>query len=332
VLKAELRGLLSQAHPESIHDRIENILTSNVFGIFSYLDPNEALLPFLRTASDAGLKPMEVPERCVRVLWRFWPRLQRGKIPDVLLVIESPEVDYVIAIEAKYHARKHGVDDDLDAGPEDPAYSAQVQDQLAKYLVAIKELVKNKDETRRLGIDLRHRHVECAVLYVTQDSMMPIEELEGTLKSLRYHYRGLSKKSTQPDYPVFWSNWGRAKQVVDDLTGSNAAGNDLLKDLAAVLERKGFSYFCGLRSIESWHTSAENCPRVAQSDFAWTKTLTPFIPGMTFSFSRRKFEWSNWPPSVPDIPFRIAKREYTWCGIGVLSGNFINNRLWRDST
>jgi hypothetical protein len=102
VLKAELRGLLSQAHPESIHDRIENILTSNVFGIFSYLDPNEALLPFLRTASDAGLKPMEVPERCVRVLWRFWPRLQRDKIPDVLLVIESPEVDYVIAIEAKY--------------------------------------------------------------------------------------------------------------------------------------------------------------------------------------------------------------------------------------
>ena len=74
---ALLKGKLSRAQ-----ENMEDILTSNVFGLFQYLPAELGLLPFLALAEDeTGNRPLaflagEQACACRSVDYEFWPWLE----------------------------------------------------------------------------------------------------------------------------------------------------------------------------------------------------------------------------------------------------------------
>lgn len=99
--------------------RIEDLLTSDVFGAYRYLPPAVGLLPFLARAR--GMFGRTLPEqlaeegvsfdalRWCRIV--FWPALA-GREPDVLILAgESVRTALVaVLVEAKLHAEQHVID------------------------------------------------------------------------------------------------------------------------------------------------------------------------------------------------------------------------------
>ena len=115
MLQAELREKINGSRPESIHDRLEDILTSNVFGAFRYLRPEKGILPFLCSAKNARLETLRVPSGVRDVEWKFWPRLPDRREPDLLLRLKLDAGPPSIPIEAKCEASKHGTDEETSA-------------------------------------------------------------------------------------------------------------------------------------------------------------------------------------------------------------------------
>jgi len=107
MIDALLQGKLT-----SRQENMEDILTSNVFGMLQYVPPERGLFPFLALART----PETHEKHCCplknllgesyAVEYRFWPTWQ-DRQPDVELRIKSSDVDlYLIGIEAKYRSGK----------------------------------------------------------------------------------------------------------------------------------------------------------------------------------------------------------------------------------
>lgn len=85
---AELRGKLS-----SRVERMEDILTSNVFSFFKYSNRNIFLKNYL---NELGFKVSK--EEAEEAEFRFWPIFEDGTEPDLVIIVG----DYYLLIEAKY--------------------------------------------------------------------------------------------------------------------------------------------------------------------------------------------------------------------------------------
>ena len=85
---AELRGKLS-----SRVERMEDVLTSNVFSFFKYSSRDIFLKKYLNelgfNVSDREAEEAE---------FRFWPVFEEGTEPDLVIIVG----DYYLLIEAKY--------------------------------------------------------------------------------------------------------------------------------------------------------------------------------------------------------------------------------------
>lgn len=89
MITAELRGKLSRNT-----ERMEDILTSNVFSFLKYSDRSKCLRSYLR--SEFGL---EISKRDAREAeFRFWYTYEDGTEPDVVLVVGN----FYLLFEAKY--------------------------------------------------------------------------------------------------------------------------------------------------------------------------------------------------------------------------------------
>ncbi len=87
---AELRGKLSPSI-----ERMEDMLTSNVFSFFKYAPREVFLKGYL---GDLGF---EVSERdASKAEFMFWPRFEDNTEPDLVLIVG----DYYLLIEAKYYS------------------------------------------------------------------------------------------------------------------------------------------------------------------------------------------------------------------------------------
>jgi hypothetical protein len=72
MLDALIKGKLSREQ-----ENMEDILTSNVFGLMKYLPPSEALIPFLKQAEDPeGCKPFEDLSSEAEAEFEFWPTIE----------------------------------------------------------------------------------------------------------------------------------------------------------------------------------------------------------------------------------------------------------------
>src|ERR1039458_2574240 len=109
MLQALLRGKLSRDH-----EQIEDILTSNVFGLLKYSDPRITLDFLERARLLNGERPWDrsiFGSSGVSIDWDFWPWWAEARCigcePDVVLTLQGQcNVRLLVLIEAKLYAGK----------------------------------------------------------------------------------------------------------------------------------------------------------------------------------------------------------------------------------
>jgi hypothetical protein len=229
---AEIRGKISQTG-QNLSERMEDLLTSDIFGCMRYLPTQDALTPFLQTACSLHGNILTVPGNVLRVHWAFWPWLKSaGHIPcepDVIIGLETEE-DHVhlILIEAKYYSGLSSEEDER----------AEPNDQLAREL-------DNLDALSCVGLGwVTHlRIVSRMLLFVTQDMGMPRKLLA---QSLAEYQR---KRNRQAD--IYWTSWRFLQPILEkSLTEEDSPQSiAVMEDMLGLLLRKGLTIFRGVDPI-----------------------------------------------------------------------------------
>jgi hypothetical protein len=214
MLRAQLHGKLGPAQ-----ENLEDILTSNVFGAFSYLPPDEGLARFLARVEGGGSGALRalLGSSVVEVSYEFWPWIERagcrGCEPDVLIRIATADgARALICVEAKYLSGKSSV-------AIESATATPPNDQLARQW----------DNAAHVAAD-EGRHA--FVVYVTAHYARPDDEIEASQTEL-VALRGERGR-------ILWLPW-RALSQLDFGAGLLAA------DLVRVMrERYALTYFTGI--------------------------------------------------------------------------------------
>lgn len=218
MIPALLHGKLSREQ-----ENMEDLLTSSVFGLLSYLPPAAGLLPFLEMAEDdAGEAPLAgrlVPRPAQEVCdLRFWPKWCEVDCPacepDVVLRLSLADSKrLILAVEAKYLSGKSSEADEATAKP---------TDQLAREWLNLKAVASREG-------------AEPVLVYLTTGLGRPHGEIRDSLRELS------AKRPDDPSSVILWLSWRRLSQLKGD--------HPILKDVRKLVERLGLTYFSGFGSF-----------------------------------------------------------------------------------
>ena len=226
---AEIRGKISRTG-DNLSERLEDLLTSDVFSFCRYVRPYTLLLPFLRQAKrldDEALGNL-LEDKVDRVKYLFWPRLHRSE-PDVLISIElSSGRFFLILIEAKYFSSKSG--------------SALSEEEL--------EIAETpRDQLAREYVDLLDAHnVFCipkskiagrALIYVTAHRSIPKDSLSESMIEIKKFLADKHKIN------LFWTNWFELHPIISEAKDILEWERPILDDMRQLLERKRLIHFRG---------------------------------------------------------------------------------------
>jgi len=215
MLEAILRGKLSREQAN-----MEDILTSNVFGLLKYLPLQEGLFPFLRQATTPENKrPLEDIQGNVK--YEFWPLWSSGLAkerkcePDVVIRVTTPERKVAVLVEAKFLRGKSSVADEREDAPPN--------DQLA----------------REWGYLLRkeEKAAQHVLVYLTADVCMPQDEIAASIKAY------CDKQPDSPGPVIAWLSWRHLVKVVEQ------SDDPIRCDLKKLLERMGLFFYRGITEV-----------------------------------------------------------------------------------
>jgi hypothetical protein len=210
-------------------ENMEDILTSNVFGLLQYVTPELGLFPFLAEAETiSGDHPLAglVSNATVEVGavdYRFWPRWQ-GCEPDVVIHIPRTQgLPFLIGIEAKYRSGKSSRTQKTDDGPDD---------QLAR-------------EWRDLVAEAKDRNAQPVLVYLTADFCFPKDQMESSLAECG------ESDAFLPSRSICWLSWRQLprlfKRHLDPVQGRS---DRILHQLASLIGRRlGLTFFEGIRNV-----------------------------------------------------------------------------------
>ncbi|WP_424946263.1 hypothetical protein [Candidatus Spongiihabitans sp.] len=220
---AEIHGKISGSG-SNISDRLEDLLTSDVFGPLRYLPSCEGLLPVLCQAQlySGSRKKLEVsfvrgePEVC------FWPRMECSE-PDVLIKYD----DHLLMIEAKYLSGKSGsYDEDAD----EPTTS----DQLAR---EFQDLMEYEGDFKKRSL-----------IYLTAHRTMPKDDLTISYNRICKEYKKRYQENT------YWLSWVDVRKTIKNCCEKNKDLDPhkklILEDIERLLHRKGMRGFEGFRGLD----------------------------------------------------------------------------------
>ena len=226
---AEIHGKISSSG-SNISDRLEDLLTSDVFGPLRYLPFAEGLLHVLgkarlytdpRTTFDKEIEGYfpanaQEPEVC------FWPWTGSSE-PDVLIKYGK----HLVMVEAKYLSGKSG-----DFDPENAETAAS--DQLAKEFRDLLEYDKGNYSNQTL-------------IYLTAHSTLPKYDLEKSCMAVDEKNKEEYCKNT------YWLSWFDIHDSIEALHVSQQDVHKklILDDIKRLLYRKGFRKFEGFKKIEA---------------------------------------------------------------------------------
>ncbi len=276
MLQAMLRGKLTRKE-----EGMEDLLTSNTFGVMKYVPWGAALLPFLRLATDPlsghQLEDWLHDVACVDRL-EFWPSIANPGCdpcePDVEIVFRHRDgTRTLLLVEAKYRSGKSSTALDNETPP---------RDQLAREL----------DNLRAMAED---EGIACyGVIFITADFSCPTSDI---IESAR-EYR--DKRQSDPHF--YWLSWRMLPDVLD-LT--RARQEPMLKDLRDLMLRLNLVMFRRLRFEEL-------------RPLSWTFTRKPkewhwLLHKPDWSFEKTPRSWSWGVLAVPDgFHFQKALRRFSW--------------------
>jgi hypothetical protein len=191
---------------------MEDILTSNVFGVLKYVLFDEGLLPFLSLAIASNNSPIfsdsNPPTKILT--YDFWPLLNEEGCyscePDLIISLEHLNGSKsMVLIEAKFHSGKSS-EEDREAEMSEPA-----RDQLAREWQNLESLAKRMKALPYL-------------VYVTAGFSFPRADVEVSLSVIR------GKGATNAD--IYWLSW---RELGKTLRMSKLP---ILKDLKELIEKR----------------------------------------------------------------------------------------------
>lgn len=110
MLLAELHSKL--AENSSNEEKMEDVLTSNIFGVLKYLDHPLILKKFLCTAETYDEKILNI-EEAQKFEYYFWPKFANGVEPDILVQgFTKDGLFYNILVEVKYYSKKSNIEEE----------------------------------------------------------------------------------------------------------------------------------------------------------------------------------------------------------------------------
>lgn len=265
---AEIRGKISEAGA-SLSERMEDLLTSDTFGCMRYMPPQDALVPFLLTASSLQGNALTIPAGVLTIHWSFWPWLKAaGRIPcepDVVLGLETEENHvHLIVIEAKYKSGLSSEEDERD----------EPNDQLARELDNLDAV-----SCATLGWRPQSEIASRVLLFVTQDMGIPRDLLT---KSLAEYARKRNKEGN-----VYWTSWRFLPSILERSLEVEASQERraVLEDMLMLLLRKGLVLFCGVDPIAQYFTVPEFY-RFAPTTYSWPNVTDPLCTDYVFEVTR----------------------------------------------
>lgn len=265
---AEIHGKISDTGI-NLSERMEDLLTSDIFSCIRYLLPEKALLPFLHTVCSLHGNIFTIPDGIVRIHYSFWPWLNLpGRIPcepDVVLGLETNgRAVHVVLVEAKYYS---GLSSEEDEGLEP-------NDQLARELDNL-DIVSPLDLGWKPELDIVSR----TLLFVTQDMGMPYGLLAQSLAEY--------KRKRNRDGDIFWASWRFLPFILEQNLEKESSPENIavLEDMLGLLLRKGLIMFRGVEPITEYFTLPE-----------------------FYQVSPRGYSWPDMPESMGvDYKFEVIK-------------------------
>ena len=251
---AEIYGKLTP------YERMEDLLTSDVFGTFRYLNPAIGLVPFLKRAKSFldDSKPSFL-NNVAGAEYIFWPHTtQLNREPDVLILLScSDGTNVSLVVEAKYLSGKSNIlrEDTSSMAEKSGIFDTEKivhleGDQLAELY---HELIKgniyldfSRSANAKFECSVNHRYL----FYVTANYAKPREEIEETISILeKYGYGRDDFKN------LYWINWQTSIPVMEDVLNESSFADypgtkNLIEDLLSLLRRKGLHDFQGYKHIK----------------------------------------------------------------------------------
>lgn len=235
---AEIHGKLF--HYRNPHDRMEDLLTSDVFGTMKYAGWQYGFMEWLRSALDPrfesrtadGVLPRDAEIDHVDCL--FWDELPNSLIPDVQLIIRKTDGNVVLVIvEAKYLS-----------GPSNRKVS---EDESVPALLTGNQLADQINGFPK-GLDGEDVHVTGRIhIYLTAHYSCPLETYREAEKHLNKNH----------GVKCYWLNWYSLKKHLESAgVSDDDTRRFLLSDLMNLLFKKDLIPFEGFRhwpSLEFQH-------------------------------------------------------------------------------
>jgi hypothetical protein len=229
---AEIHGKISK-EGTNLSDRMEDLLTADIFGCFRYLPIQEGLIPFLSTARSFHGHTIMLPSKLMAVHYSFWPWVKlRGCTPcepDVVVGLETEGKRlHLVFIEAKYRSGLSSQEDENESP----------NDQLAREL-------DNLDTVSPMNLhwspDLTI--LSRSLLFITQDMGMPRNLLA---ESLAEYTRKRNR-----DGDIFWTSWRFLPTILEQSLERQSSSENIavLEDMLNVLLRKGLIMFYGVEPV-----------------------------------------------------------------------------------
>lgn len=229
---AEVKGKVSQSRG-NISDRMEDLLTSDVFSTCRYLPAATLLMPWMRTARNLNGKKLahRLPPLATEPAYSFWPMLGRRE-PDLLITLpggRSGKHLTLLLVEAKYLSGKSWAGGELEEAEE--ASSDQLADEFLE--------LTGTSVAAHAGSSLCDR----IVLYVTAHRSIPKEEPGESVTKIPSSRGG----AVAGKRDIYWMSWVELPSVIKRAmrTVVDAHQRLLLEDLLALLRRKGLVHFGG---------------------------------------------------------------------------------------
>ncbi len=255
---AEIHGKISDTGT-NLSERMEDLLTSDIFGCMRYLSPQKVLIPFLQTAKSLHGDAFPILGEIIKFHCSFWPSLKSlGCIPcepDVMLGLETDKrVVHLVLVEAKYYS---GLSSEEDERPEPANQLARELDNL----FALSSLDLGWKPELKIGARI--------LLFVTQDMGMPRGLLAQSLAEYKH------KRNRESD--IYWTSWRFLPSILEqNLEKESSPENTaILEDMLKLLLRKGLTVFRGVEPVREY------------------LTLPKF-----YHISSRSYTWSNIPKTV----------------------------------
>jgi len=234
---AELHGKLSPDAPDACHERMEDLLTSDVFGTLRYAGWAVGFGAWLRSATPAPLaglahRPLAtaVIEAPRRVALAFWPTLPNGREADVAVLVENIEGSAALfLVEAKY------LSGTSDTAPSADAARGRSGNQVADQVNGLATLDALTIATW-FALDALPRVTTRIHLLITTHTTMPTD----VYRVAALHVR------PEVDVHACWLSWtSLARHLGPHRYGADEGKATLVEDLVRLLERKGLVPYSG---------------------------------------------------------------------------------------